>query len=132
VRKGDRVALVLPNCPQAVIALFATLPLGAVVVQHNPLYTERELAHQLVDCRAEVAVVLDTSYQTLAAVRSTTALREVVVTSVLDYLPGIRRRVAPSPAPGARSARASRATRRCGASCCSTPAARPVRAAARS
>ena len=45
VRKGDRVALVLPNCPQAVIALFAALRIGAVVVEHNSLYTERELAH---------------------------------------------------------------------------------------
>jgi len=49
VTKGTRVGLVLPNCPQAVIAFFGALRLGAVVVQNNPLYTERELGHQLTD-----------------------------------------------------------------------------------
>jgi long-chain acyl-CoA synthetase len=95
VGPGDRVALVLPNCPQAVIVLFAALRIGAVAVQHNPLYTEREMAHQLADCGAEVAVVLDKVYDTVAAVQAQTRLREVVVTSVLDYLPGLKRHVAP-------------------------------------
>ncbi len=66
VRKGDRVAIVLPNCPQNVIALFAALRLGAVVVQHNPLYTETELRHQLADCGAKVVVCLDRVYETVA------------------------------------------------------------------
>ena len=54
VRYGDRVALVLPNCPQHVVAFYAVLRLGAVVVEHNPLYTEDELAFQLGDHRPRV------------------------------------------------------------------------------
>ncbi len=95
VGKGDRVAIVLPNCPQNVIAFYATLRLGAVAVQHNPLYTEAELAHQLADCGAQVVVCLDRVYPAVAAVRDRTALRHVVVTSVVDYLPTARRRLAP-------------------------------------
>jgi long-chain acyl-CoA synthetase len=87
VDKGDRVAVVLPNCPQNVIAFFAALRLGAVVVQHNPLYTEAELRHQLADCGATVVVCLDRVYASVAAVRADTALKHVVVTSVADYLP---------------------------------------------
>ncbi|SCG74608.1 AMP-binding enzyme [Micromonospora inositola] len=49
VGRGDRVALVLPNCPQHVVAFYAVLRLGAVVVEHNPLYTAQELEHQLTD-----------------------------------------------------------------------------------
>ncbi len=49
VTAGDRVAIVLPNCPQHVIAFYAALRLGAIVVEHNPLYTARELRHQFED-----------------------------------------------------------------------------------
>ncbi|MCW2778997.1 MAG: Long-chain-fatty-acid--CoA ligase, partial [Frankiales bacterium] len=87
VGKGDRVALVLPNCPQNVIAFFATLRLGAVVVQHNPLSTEAELQHQLADCGATVVVCLDRVYPAVQAVRARTAVAQVVVTSLADYLP---------------------------------------------
>ena len=89
VTKGDRVALVLPNCPQNVIAFFAALRLGAVVVEHNPLYTEAELRHQLADCGAKVAVVLDRVYETVAKVKKDTALEHVVVTSIVDFLPRV-------------------------------------------
>ena len=91
VKKGDRVALVLPNCPQNVVAFFATLRLGAVVVQHNPLYTETEMAHQLADCGAEVVVCLDKVYDTVAAVQARTSVREIVVASVVEYLPAKER-----------------------------------------
>src|SRR4051812_33872164 len=87
VRKGDRVALVLPNCPQNVIAFYAILRLGAVVVQHNPLYTAPEMGHQLADCGAKVVITLDRAYATVAEVRSDTALEHVIVTSIIDYLP---------------------------------------------
>lgn len=86
VGKGDRVAVVLPNCPQNVIATYAALRLGAVVVQHNPLYTEHELRHQLADCGATVVVCLDRVYDTVARVRRDTAVQHVVVTSLVDYL----------------------------------------------
>jgi long-chain acyl-CoA synthetase len=87
VSKGDRVAVVLPNCPQNVITTYAVLRLGAVVVQHNPLYTEAELRHQLQDSGATVCVCLDRTYATVAAVRADTDLRHVIVTSIADYLP---------------------------------------------
>ncbi|MGV8886268.1 MAG: long-chain-fatty-acid--CoA ligase [Microbacteriaceae bacterium] len=57
VQHGDRVALVLPNCPEHVVAFYAVLRLGAIVVEHNPLYTERELRHQFEDHGAKVAIV---------------------------------------------------------------------------
>jgi len=89
VTKGDRVALVLPNCPQNVIAFFAALRLGAVVVEHNPLYTETELRHQLADCGAKVVVCLDRVYDTVAKVKKDTALEHIITTSVVDFLPKV-------------------------------------------
>ena len=61
VRKGDPVALVMPNCPQHVVAFYAILRLGAIVIEHNPLYTPRELRHQFEDHRARVAIAWDLS-----------------------------------------------------------------------
>jgi long-chain acyl-CoA synthetase len=95
VGKGTKVGLVLPNCPQAVVALFGALRLGAVVVQNNPIYTERELGHQLGDAGVEVVVCLDLAYDRLKALRERTAIREVIVTSLLDELPAVRRVIAP-------------------------------------
>jgi long-chain acyl-CoA synthetase len=106
VGKGDRVAIVLPNCPQNVIAFFATLRLGAVVVQHNPLYTDTELRHQLSDCGAKVVVCLDRVYEAVARVRRDTALEHVVVTSLADYLPRTTRLKLSLPVAKARKARA--------------------------
>ncbi|MFA1545624.1 AMP-binding protein [Actinomadura chokoriensis] len=91
VRPGDRVALILPNCPQQVIAFYGVLRLGAIAVQHNPLYTEEEMLRQLADCGARVAVVLDRSFATVRAVRSRLRLDHIVVTSLLDFLPASRR-----------------------------------------
>ena len=91
VQPGDRVALILPNCPQLVIAFFGVLRRGAIAVQHNPLYTEEEMLHQLADCGARVAVVLDRSYATVRALRSKLPLEHIVVTSLIDYLPAARR-----------------------------------------
>ncbi|MEY9876685.1 long-chain acyl-CoA synthetase [Streptacidiphilus sp. MAP12-33] len=87
VGRGDRVALVLPNCPQYVVAFYATLRLGAIVVPTNPLYTESELVHQLKDSGATVAVVYDGAFEHVDAVRGRTALRHVVVASLMDALP---------------------------------------------
>ena len=87
VGRGDRVAVVLPNCPQNVITVFATLRLGAVVVQHDPLSTEAELRRQLADCGAEVVVCLDRGYAVVASVRADTAVQHVVVASFTEFLP---------------------------------------------
>ncbi|TML00464.1 MAG: hypothetical protein E6G40_05960, partial [Actinobacteria bacterium] len=75
VRRGDRVGLVLPNCPQYVIAYYAALRIGAVVVGNNPLYTERELSHQLKDAGTEVCVTLDLLYPKVAQVQDEVGLR---------------------------------------------------------
>jgi long-chain acyl-CoA synthetase len=91
VRKGDRVAIILPNCPQNVIAFFAVLRIGAVVVQHNPLYTPTEFEHQLRDSGASVAIVYDGAYARLAEALPNTAVEHVIVTSLADYLPSGKR-----------------------------------------
>ena len=59
VQAGDRVALILPNCPQHIAAFYAILRLGAIVVEHNPLYTGAELRHMFEDHGAKVAIVWD-------------------------------------------------------------------------
>lgn len=105
VRKGDRVALILPNCPQNVIAFFAALRLGAVVVQHNPLYTPPELHHQLADSEATVAVVYDGAYERIDEARPGTMLRHVVVTSLAEYLPTGKRLALRLPFEGIREKR---------------------------
>jgi long-chain acyl-CoA synthetase len=95
VTKGTRVGLILPNCPQAVVAFFATLRVGGVVVQNNPTYTERELEHQLGDAGVEVLVCLDLAYERVKPLRERLGIREVIVTSVLDELPAVKRVLAP-------------------------------------
>src|SRR6266567_1270884 len=87
IRKGDRVGLILPNCPQYVIGYYAALRLGAVVVGNNPLYTERELSHQLKDAGIEVVVILENLYPLLNAIKDEVGLREVVVTKLTDFMP---------------------------------------------
>src|SRR3954447_21398385 len=105
VTAGDRVALVLPNCPQHVIAFFAVLRLGATVVHCNPLSTPAELAEQLTDCSPSTVVCLDRSLDTVESVRSAVGVRHVVVTSLADYLPGTQRARLRLPLPSARTAR---------------------------
>jgi long-chain acyl-CoA synthetase len=107
VQQGDRVAIVLPNCPQNVIAFFAVLRLGAVVVEHNPLYTDAELSHQLADCGAKVVVCLDRGYDAVARVRKATAVEHVITTSLVDFLPRRDRLKLRLPIAKARRARAS-------------------------
>ncbi len=87
VRKGDRVALHLPNTPQFVIAYYGALKAGAVVVAHSPLYTESELAQQLNDCGAETIVTLTMTYARVKAVQAQTRLRHVIVANIKDYFP---------------------------------------------
>ncbi len=106
VHKGERVALILPNCPQQVIAFFAVLRRGAIVVQHNPLYTAAELRTQLADCGARVAIVFDRAYETLEAARSGTSVEHVIVTSLAEYLPAVKRQALRLPLRRAAAARA--------------------------
>lgn len=87
VKKADRVAIMLPNCPQSVISYYGALMAGATVVQVNPLYTERELAYQLNDSGASVLICLDMLLPTVSAVRPDTSIRNLIVTGIKDYLP---------------------------------------------
>ncbi|WP_438311317.1 long-chain-fatty-acid--CoA ligase [Sporosarcina sp. FA9] len=85
--KGDRVAIMLPNCPQNAIAYFGILYSGAIVVQTNPLYTEREIEYQMVDSGAKAIITLDLLYPRVMKVVKNTKLEHVIVTGIKDYLP---------------------------------------------
>ncbi|WP_216828874.1 long-chain-fatty-acid--CoA ligase [Alkalihalobacterium elongatum] len=87
IKKGDRVAIMLANTPQSVICYYGALMAGAIVVQTNPLYVEREIEHQLNDSGAKVMVCLDLVYPRVAKVRNKTNLEHVIVTGIKDYLP---------------------------------------------
>ena len=87
VEKGDRVAILLPNCPQAVIAYFGTMYAGGIVVQTNPLYTERELQYQMADSGAKVILSMDILYPRVMKIMKETKLENVIVTGIKDYLP---------------------------------------------
>jgi long-chain acyl-CoA synthetase len=87
VGKGARVSIMLPNCPQAVIAYYATLSIGAVAVMTNPLYVERELEHHWADASVETAVILDRLWPRVQKVRPKTPLKRVIVTGIQEYLP---------------------------------------------
>jgi long-chain acyl-CoA synthetase len=86
VRPGDRVAIMLPNTFQYPVALFGTLKAGAVVVNVNPLYTPRELAHQLKDSGARAIVVFENFASTLEAALPGTPVEHIVVTALGDLL----------------------------------------------
>ncbi len=87
IAKGDRVALMLPNCPQTVAAFFGILMSGAIVVQTNPLYKERELEHHMGDCEAAAIVTLDSLYPRIAHIREKTKLKHIFLTKLQSALP---------------------------------------------
>jgi long-chain acyl-CoA synthetase len=91
VRAGDRVALILPNCPQHVVAFYAVLRLGAVVVEHNPLYTSRELRHQFEDHQARVVIVWDKAVAAVRAFPADIEIDHVVSVKLLKAFPTIKR-----------------------------------------
>jgi len=82
VKKGDRVALMTPNCPQYILGYLATLKLGAIVVQVNPMYVERELEYILKDSGAQTIIAYDALYPRIKNVRKRTALENVIVFSL--------------------------------------------------
>jgi long-chain acyl-CoA synthetase len=87
VKKNDKVALILPNIPQMVIATYALFRLGAVAVMNNPLYTPAELEHNLNSSGARVAVAMDLFVPTVLSLKGTTKIEKVVVCHARDYLP---------------------------------------------
>ncbi|KFZ38575.1 long-chain fatty acid--CoA ligase [Shewanella mangrovi] len=86
LKKGDRVALMMPNLLQYPIALFGVLRAGLVVVNVNPLYKPRELKHQLVDCEAKAIVVVSNFASTLQEVVDETPVEHVIITGIGDLL----------------------------------------------
>lgn len=95
VQKGDRVAIMLPNSPQSVISYYGVLYAGGIVVQTNPLYTERELAYQMKDSNAKVIVTLDVIYPRVEKVIKQTYIEHIIVTAIRDYLPFVKSLIYP-------------------------------------
>ena len=91
VTQGDRIALLLPNCPQFVIAQFAAWKLGAIVAPLNPIYTEAELVEPLVSHDIRTVVTLSRLYPLVQRVRSQTPVRRVIVGNIKDYFPPLLR-----------------------------------------
>ena len=87
VRKGDRVALLLPNCPQFIIAELGAWKVGAIVAPLNPLYPADELAALLARIEPETVVVLTPYYHQVKVIQPATAVRRVIATSIKEYLP---------------------------------------------
>jgi len=86
VKKGDRVAMLMPNSPNIVISQLAIWKAGAISVPVNPLYSEGELEFALKECGAEVAIVLTAFYDPVKKIQGRTNLRLLIVTSVKEYL----------------------------------------------
>jgi len=87
VKKGDRVAIMLPNIPQMVIAYYGTLRTGAIAVATNPLYHEHELEVQLKDSGAETLVAVDMFYPVISPVLPRTGVKRLILCGIKDYLP---------------------------------------------
>jgi long-chain acyl-CoA synthetase len=87
LRPGDRVAIMLPNSPQFVIAFYGTLLAGGVGVNVNPMYTPRELRHQLQDAGVQALVILDQLLPRYQEVKAEVPVRLLVRTGIQDYLP---------------------------------------------
>ena len=91
VRKGDRVVMLLPNCPQMVIGFQAIWKAGAIAVPVNPLYTEHEIEHALNEVDARAVIVFNPFYNAVKNVQGKTKVKTVIATNVKEYLPaGLR------------------------------------------
>lgn len=106
VRRGDRVAIVLPNCPQHIVAFYAVLRLGAVVVEHNPLYTESELRHQFEDHGARVAIVWDRAAERVRSLPAGLRVEAVVAVDITAAMPRAQQLALRLPLPAVRASRA--------------------------
>jgi long-chain acyl-CoA synthetase len=107
VQPGDPVAIVLPNCPQHIVAFYAVLRLGAIVVEHNPLYTPRELRHQFEDHGARVAIAWDKVVDTIRAFPDDVRVQHVVAVDVTRAMPWTMRAMLRLPVAKARESRAA-------------------------
>ncbi|MCL2736239.1 MAG: long-chain-fatty-acid--CoA ligase [Propionibacteriaceae bacterium] len=105
VSRGDRVAVVLPNCPQHMVAFYAILRLGAIVVEHNPLYTSRELRHMFEDHAARVVIAWDVAVEKLRAQPGDIELDHIISVNLLTEFPLSKRLALKLPLPNLRATR---------------------------
>jgi long-chain acyl-CoA synthetase len=111
VKKGDPVAIVLPNAPQHIVAFYAVLRLGAIVVEHNPLYTPRELRHQFEDHGAKVVIAWSKVVETIQAFPADVAVDTIVSVDITRSMPLLTRAALRLPIAKARESRAALTTR---------------------
>lgn len=95
IKKGDKVAILLPNVIPCVVAYYATLKIGGIVVFNNPLYSDRELEHQFTDSGATFLITLDLLADRMVKLREKTDITTIVYTSIGDYLPFVKRLLFP-------------------------------------
>ena len=95
IKKGDSVAILLPNLIPCVVAYYAVLQVGGIVVMNNPLYSDRELEHQFNDSGAKVLITLDLLVARMVKLREKTGIREIIYTCLGDYLPFAKRLLFP-------------------------------------
>jgi long-chain acyl-CoA synthetase len=105
VQKGDPVALVLPNAPQHIVAFYAVLRLGAIVVEHNPLYTPRELRHQFEDHGARFVIAWNKVVETIQAFPSDVAVETIISVDITRAMPFVTRALLRLPIAKARESR---------------------------
>lgn len=111
VRHGHRVAVILPNCPQYLIAFYAVLRLGGVVVGHNPLYTERELRHQFENHGAQVAIVWDKAVAKVQDFPDDVAVPHIIAVDITKAMPRLKQIGLRLPVPSLRRTRAGLTTK---------------------
>lgn len=111
VRAGDTVAIVLPNCPQHIVAFYAVLRLGAIAIEHNPLYTPRELRKQFEDHGAKTAIVWSNVVATVQEFPRDLAVRNLISVDVVEAMPAVMRLALRLPVPKLRESRAALTTR---------------------
>jgi long-chain acyl-CoA synthetase len=95
IQKGDSVAILLPNVIPCVVAYYATLKIGGIVVLNNPLYSDRELEHQFTDSNSKFLITLDLLANRMVNLREKTNIKTIVYTSIGDYLPFVKRLLFP-------------------------------------
>lgn len=87
IKKGDAVAIILPNMIPTVVAYYAIHRLGGIVVLNNPTYSDRELEHQLNDSGAKIMIIIDLLANRMIDLRPKTKVKQIIITSIGDYLP---------------------------------------------
>jgi long-chain acyl-CoA synthetase len=87
IKKGDSVAILLPNVIPCVVAYYAIMRIGAITVMNNPLYSDRELEHQFNDSGSKVLITLDLLGNRMVDLRPKTSIKQIIYTSIGDYLP---------------------------------------------